>query len=191
MPTLGQIAAAMERLAPSRLAESWDNVGLQIGDPRQEVSRIVTALECDPAVVAEAREAGAQAVVAHHPLFFRPATSLRTDTYTGRTIADLVAAGMGFLAAHTNVDKTRWGTNGLMARRLKLRDVGFLHPETHEPLEKLVVFVPTGHYSKIIDAIDDAGGGCIGRYRRCTFRTRGTGGFQGDETAGHRQGGGL
>lgn len=181
MPTLSEIARYLDEVAPERLAESWDNVGLQLGNPSLEASGVLTTLECDPDTVREARDAGANVIVAHHPLLFRPAKKILADTYTGETIAAILGAGMGFICAHTNLDKAPWGTNRVLADRLGLEAVDFLHREPGPRLQKLVVFVPDGSERDIIDAIDSAGGGVIGNYRRCSFRAKGVGGFQGGE----------
>ena len=36
---------AMDRLAPRYLAEDWDNVGLLIGSPAQDIHKILTCLD--------------------------------------------------------------------------------------------------------------------------------------------------
>src|ERR1700690_3498394 len=46
MPTVADLASAMESIAPLRLAESWDNVGLLVGDPSLELSGVLLAIDC-------------------------------------------------------------------------------------------------------------------------------------------------
>ena len=50
------IMNALERIAPRRLAEDWDNPGLLVGSYAQQVGRVLVALDVDDAVVAEAIE---------------------------------------------------------------------------------------------------------------------------------------
>jgi hypothetical protein len=38
---VGDLAAAMEAIAPSRYAESWDNVGLLVGDRAAPLVRVL------------------------------------------------------------------------------------------------------------------------------------------------------
>jgi dinuclear metal center YbgI/SA1388 family protein len=180
--TLRNVAQALNEFAPERLAEPWDNVGLQLGDPDMAVARILTVLECDLQTVDEAVRIGANCIVAHHPLIFRPLKSIQTDTYQGETIAALLRENIGFICAHTNLDKSPQGTNRVMTDILTLKHIRLLHPPEGEAPRKLVVFAPVGHEKVIIDAIDEAGGGRIGHYSKCTFRTEGTGTFEGDET---------
>lgn len=53
--------------APRELAAGWDNVGLLVGDPDREVTRILVALDVTRAVADEAARLGAELIVAHHP----------------------------------------------------------------------------------------------------------------------------
>ena len=62
----------MEDLAPAKLAEEWDNPGLNVGNPDAEVKKILVALDATEAVIDEAVEKGADMIVTHHPLLFHP-----------------------------------------------------------------------------------------------------------------------
>ncbi len=66
MLTVELLAAFLERIAPLRLAEDWDNVGLLVGDPQGPVRRVMTCLTITPPVAAEAIEQNADLIVAHH-----------------------------------------------------------------------------------------------------------------------------
>ena len=80
---------AMERIAPRRLAEDWDNPGLLLGSPAQEVSRIFVCLDVDEAAVDAAVRQGADMIESHHPLIFRAMKQLRTDLPLGRLLQRL------------------------------------------------------------------------------------------------------
>ena len=56
--TVADIIDVMEELAPGRLAEQWDNVGLQVGGRDWPVARVWVALDPAPAVVAAASDPG-------------------------------------------------------------------------------------------------------------------------------------
>ena len=66
------IMNALERIAPRRLAEDWDNPGLLVGSYAQKVGRVLVALDVDDAVVAEAIERKADMIVAHQTAAHRP-----------------------------------------------------------------------------------------------------------------------
>ncbi|HMO85408.1 MAG TPA: Nif3-like dinuclear metal center hexameric protein, partial [Lacipirellulaceae bacterium] len=86
MPTVGQVAQVLEQLAPLALAESWDNVGLLVGEAQWPADRVMTCLTVTPTTVAEAVERAAQLIITHHPLPFRPVASLTGATTVGRLL---------------------------------------------------------------------------------------------------------
>lgn len=175
--TLAQLARAVDEFAPTDLAYDWDNVGLQIGDPAAEVHRALVALEVTEQTIQAAIDEECQAIIAHHPLIFRPLKSLRPDTPVGRLQFDLIRSGIGLIAAHTNLDRVLHGTNGAVAELLGLRDCEVLDPVSVTRQYKFTVFVPQEYTDKIVDAIHRGGGGRIGAYSHCSFRSPGTGTF--------------
>lgn len=167
----------MEEWAPPEWAESWDNVGLQLGDPARPSGRILVALELTGAVVEEAIRRDVNLVVVHHPPIFRPLQAIRFDSFAGRRLERLIKAGVGIYAAHTNLDQAEGGTNDTLAALVGLPNPEVLQPVGEEKLVKLVVFVPVGHEEAVRTALAGAGAGHIGNYSHCTFQTPGTGTF--------------
>ena len=53
MPTVAEVAAALERRYPLHLAEDWDRVGLVVGDPDAEVTGVLATVDVTDAVIAE------------------------------------------------------------------------------------------------------------------------------------------
>ncbi len=173
---VAEIAAAVERIAPPALAESWDNCGLQVGDPEAQASRVLVALTPLPEVFEEAEETGADFLLFHHPLIFSPLKSVDTGSYQGALLARAVGGGRAVYAAHTSYDAAPEGVSVALAAALGLR--GPLQPlSPRGSLRKLVVFVPEENADEVADALAGAGAGVIGDYTRCTFRTKGTGTF--------------
>ncbi|MEL6616304.1 MAG: Nif3-like dinuclear metal center hexameric protein, partial [Bacteroidota bacterium] len=72
MPTVSDIVAALDRWAPEGQKADFDRVGLQVGDPTAVVTRVLVALDLTPEVVDEAAASGAEMIVTHHPLIFKP-----------------------------------------------------------------------------------------------------------------------
>lgn len=114
------VMQAMERIAPRRLAEAWDNPGLLVGSPNDEVKKILVALDVREETIEQAIAAGCDMIVAHHPLIFRALKAVRTDDATGRKIAHLIRAGIAVFAAHTNLDSAAGGVNDVLAEKLGL-----------------------------------------------------------------------
>ena len=123
MVKLQDVMQAMERIAPRRLAEEWDNPGLLVGSPHDEVRKILVALDVREETVERAIEDGCDLIVAHHPLIFRGLRAVRTDDVIGRKIARLIKADIAVFAAHTNLDSAAGGVNDVLAERLGLQTV--------------------------------------------------------------------
>jgi dinuclear metal center YbgI/SA1388 family protein len=167
----------VEKYAPKKMAEEWDNIGLQVGNPAQSISCIFLSLDLNEAILEEAQASGAEMLIVHHTPFFKPLQSLRTDLPQGRLMQKIVQQGMVLYAAHTNLDATVGGVNDVLARKLELQQVELLTASWHEKLYKLAVFVPREYIEKVSEAICQVGAGWIGNYAHCTFRTNGRGTF--------------
>lgn len=174
---LSDIAAALESWAPPGSAQSYDNVGLQVGRPDTDVRRAVIALDMTPQVLAEARRLEAQLILTHHPLLFKPLSNLTPGSFVGSMALGLAESGIALYAAHTNLDAARGGVSFALAEQLGLRNVDFMQGMDGQVV-KLVTFVPAGHADAVRLAIGDAGAGRIGRYDHCAFTAPGTGHFR-------------
>jgi len=126
------ILETLNRLAPTRLAEDWDNVGLQLGSRQWPVRRVMTALDPTPAVIREVREREGDVLVTHHPLIFSPLRVLDLDTPLGRILEVLFAQRIAVIAAHTNLDAVPGGVNDVLASYLPLEEVCMLLPADHD-----------------------------------------------------------
>jgi dinuclear metal center YbgI/SA1388 family protein len=108
--------------APFRYAESWDNCGLQVGSLQTPVNGVLVALDPSSAVLREARGLGCECVVTHHPLLLHPIKSIVTDSWPGTVIMQALVSGIGIIAAHTNLDAARDGTNAQLKELLGLEE---------------------------------------------------------------------
>lgn len=125
-----EVLEEIDRIAPFALAEEWDNIGLMVGDPAQEVRRLGVALDPLPEAVERAAEAGCQALLTHHPLFFSPVKKLDFSTTVGWTVCLAARLNVAILAAHTNWDCAEGGVSFELARLLGLRGVFVLDPDS-------------------------------------------------------------
>ncbi len=114
------IVNSLNHDAPFDLAEQWDNVGLLVGDPEREVSSILVALDPTNALLDEALNAGANTVVTHHPVIFRPLTHINTADPAGRLLEKALAGKISIICCHTNLDSARNGVSDILARRIGL-----------------------------------------------------------------------
>ena len=126
---VGDITAVLEAFAPLRIQESWDNSGLIIGSPEDEVHGVLVGFDCTPALIDEAVEKGCDMVVTHHPLIFKGVKRIDGKDPVGAAIMQAIRKGVSVYAAHTTADKVIAGVSGAMARRLELRHVSIMVPE--------------------------------------------------------------
>lgn len=132
MTTVREIESFLYGWAPRELAESWDNVGLLVGDPEAAVERVLVALDITPQVAEEALERGCQLIVAHHPVMncaWHPVQTVRTDDRQGRTLTALLRGGVAAICMHTNLDAAEGGVNDILAEKLGLTQPEMLTEE--------------------------------------------------------------
>jgi dinuclear metal center YbgI/SA1388 family protein len=182
MPSVADLVTFLDCFAPPSLAAEWDNTGLLLGDAGQPVERVVTCLTVTPDVVAEAVAERVQMIVSHHPILFRGAKKLSSQTPEGRLMLPLMRAGVAVYSPHTAFDNCNGGINDTLAQLFGLQNVKPLRSKDGKQEFKLVVFVPEADLAKVSDAIFAAGGGVIGQYEQCSFRLAGTGTFFGTES---------
>ena len=126
MPTVREIENALYELAPRELAQSWDNVGLLVGNGRKEVHRVLVALDVTDEVAAEADKSGAELIVAHHPVMncaWRPVQNLLEEDMQGTVLRRLIRQDIAAICMHTNLDAAQGGVNDALAQRLGLEKV--------------------------------------------------------------------
>ncbi len=177
------VISFIEKHFPKRLAEEWDNVGLQVGDPRSEVTGILVTLDVNSGTAAEAAARGANLIVSHHPLIYKPLKNLRSDLAHGSMLSGLIKNDLSVYCAHTNMDSAREGVNQVLAQLLGLQDLEVLNPDKTGILYKIVVYIPRGYEDTVREAMSGAGAGWIGNYSDCTFSVQGTGTFKAAEGA--------
>nr|WP_281497504.1 Nif3-like dinuclear metal center hexameric protein [Ornithinimicrobium sp. F0845] len=116
------VVAVLERLYPPDTAQSWDQVGLVAGDPDQPVSRIHLAVDPTLAVIEEARDAGADLVITHHPLLLRGIHSVATTSAKGAAVTELIVNDIALYCAHTNADVADPGVGQALAQACGLTE---------------------------------------------------------------------
>lgn len=123
------ITSVIEDFAPLSVQESWDNSGLIIGSPDQEVRGVLIGFDCTPELVDEAAAVGADMVVTHHPLIHGGIKKISPDDPVGLAVIKAASRGIAVYAAHTTADKVVGGVSWAIAGRLGLKDVEVLDKE--------------------------------------------------------------
>lgn len=115
-----ELTAWLEAEYPASAAEEWDNVGLLVGDDEMEVQHAFLALDLTETTLQEAKDAGADMIITHHPMIFGGIKKINNRTFTGRRVLSLVRSGIQYYAMHTNYDIL--GMAELSADYLMLKD---------------------------------------------------------------------
>ncbi|MEQ1932268.1 MAG: Nif3-like dinuclear metal center hexameric protein [Fimbriimonadaceae bacterium] len=178
MTTVASVLQALEQIAPSRFAFSFDKIGLQVGDPLAAVTSAVVSLDRSLAAIDYCTEVKAELLVAHHPLIFDPLEAVTSDSHVGLAALAMAHERINFIAAHTNWDSAQGGVNDVLASLLGLREVRDFGSAAGVDQLKLVVFLPVSHLDQVLDAASAAGAGQVGSYRRCGFYSEGKGMFE-------------
>ncbi|PAB58909.1 Nif3-like dinuclear metal center hexameric protein [Anaeromicrobium sediminis] len=175
---LKSLIRSIERIAPKKLAEKWDNVGLLVGDINSDINTILVALEVTSEVINEAIENRVDMIITHHPLIFDKLKTVVNDNPIGSMIHKLIRNNISVYAMHTNLDVAYGGTNDLLGDLVGLENKKVLVPTMKEEYYKIIVYVPTSHKDEVMDSICRAGAGHIGEYSHCTFQSIGEGTFK-------------
>ena len=131
----------LETIAPAYMKYDWDNVGLLCGSREKEVKKILVALDPFMDVCEEAAKIGADLIVTHHPLIFKPCKSITDEDPDGKSILYLIGHDIAAVNAHTNLDCAPEGVNEELAKVLGLSDVQMIEPigENYGLLRKGIV----------------------------------------------------
>ncbi len=175
-PRVSDIVGITNKIAPAELAESWDNVGLQLGDPAGQVSRIMVALDPGGDAVQAAVETGCQLLVTHHPFIFSPLKKISAADETGRLAIKALKNDLSIISLHTNYDIAQGGVNDLLAARLGVEGALPLKVTGGDEYVKLALFVPHGFEERLLQALSPFMAP-IGSYRDCSFQGDGIGRF--------------
>ena len=143
---LNTVLNALQSIAPLEFAESWDNVGLLVGNRNRQVERAMTCLTLTATTLAEAIQQQVQLVICHHPIPFKPINKITDDTTTGKLLVQAIEAGIAIYSPHTAWDNAKSGINQQLS--------AFLELENAKPLQTFATSISTdetlgvGRYGK-------------------------------------------
>lgn len=127
------IATVIEEFAPKRLQESYDNTGLQVGNPEMEVSAVLLCLDVTEDIIKEALERHCNLIVTHHPLLFKGLKEITGKTSTERIVITAIQENLAIYSAHTNLDSAWEGVSHEIAHILNLKSLRVLEPKEGNP----------------------------------------------------------
>ena len=169
------IAERIEKIAPLKLAQDWDNVGLLIGDAQKNVKNILLTIDVTDDVAAEAKRLKAELIISYHPVIW---DGLKEITAAGPAgvVYELIRSGIAVFSIHTALDSAVGGVNDGLAEIVGIVNAEPIGDYVENPAGdnyKLVVFIPVKAAAKVANAVFAAGAGQIGNYSNCGFQSQG------------------
>lgn len=143
------IAEVIEEFAPKKLQESYDNAGLQVGDPSMDVSAVLLCLDVTEEVFQEAIDRRCNMIVSHHPLLFSGLKEITGRSATERIVVRAIRENVAIYAAHTNLDSAWEGVSHEIAHTLNLSGLSVLEPKADNPRSGLGVIGETAPVPKL------------------------------------------
>ncbi len=169
-----ELTSFLETIAPSSYQESYDNSGLIVGNPNDEIKGVLICLDSTEAIIEEAIEKKCNVVIAHHPIVFRGLKRFNGKHYVERVVMKAIKNDVAIYAIHTNLDNVyHRGVNAKIAERLGLINTQILVPKSG--LKKIFTFVPTEYSEKVRSALFAAGAGHIPKFENLSYATIGVG----------------
>lgn len=127
------ITDVIERFAPLAYQESYDNAGLIVGRPDDEVRQALLAVDVTDEVLDEAEREGCDLVITHHPIVFHPLKRFNSADMVQRCVERAIRRGIALYACHTNLDSAPEGMSWRLAALLGIGELSVLQPSEDDP----------------------------------------------------------
>jgi len=170
----------LEEMAPLAYAEDFDNVGLLVGNPKNDVTGVLVCHDALESVIDEAITKNCNLVVCFHPILFSGLKKITGATYVERAIIKAIKNDIAIYAVHTALDNHPEGVNKIVCDALGLKNTKILIPKENY-IRKLVTYTIPENAEEVRNALFNAGAGSIGNYDNCSFNSKGIGTYMGNE----------
>lgn len=177
---LQQIISVLEEMCPTAYAEDFDNVGLLVGNPNQDINGILVCHDALENVIEEAVQKKCNLVVCFHPILFSGLKKITGKSYVERAVIKAIKNDIAIYSVHTALDNHKNGVNKIMCDALGIKNPKML-VEKENFIYKLVTYAPSENANQVRNALFEAGAGNIGNYDNCSFNSNGKGTYKGNE----------
>ena len=179
---LKEIISILEEMAPLAYAEDFDNVGLLIGNPENEIDGVLVCHDALESVIDEAITKKCNLIVCFHPIIFSGLKKITGKNYVERVVLKAIKNDIAIYAVHTALDNHPNGVNKIFCDALELENTKILILKENM-IRKLVTFTIPENAEELRNALFDAGAGYIGNYENCSFNSKGIGTYMGNENS--------
>lgn len=176
------ITTFIESKIPLEFQEDYDNSGMILGNPQQEIQAVLLCLDITEQVLEEALSRNCNMIISHHPLIFNGIKRITGSDAEQRMIIKAIQNNIAIYALHTNLDNSFDGLNALLCKKFGILNYKILSPSGNQ-LNKLVTFCPHEFAEKVRSSLFNAGAGHIGNYDCCSYNIRGQGTFKASDLA--------
>ena len=125
---ISQITEVIERFAPLGWQESYDNAGLIVGRPDDEVHKALLAVDVTEEVLDEAEAEGCDIVLTHHPIVFHALKRFNSADPVQRCVERAIRSRIALYACHTTPDSAPGGMSWRLAGMLGVGNLEVLQP---------------------------------------------------------------
>lgn len=124
MIKLKHIIESLESQFPLKKSEEWDKPGLQYGDPKQKVERVLVALDLTTEVFEEAIDKRVDLIITHHPFLWEETKEENFANAPYKKVLDgrLLNTGIALYSIHTNYDQAKKGTAHGVVKKLGINN---------------------------------------------------------------------
>lgn len=165
---LKQVAGILEKNFPINLAESWDNVGILVGEEQKEISKIQISLDLTLEVIENAVKNEVDLIITHHPFIFSPLKKINNSSIEGKKILKLIQNNIAVYTLHTNLDSAKDGLNSYIAEKLGAANSKVIS-EQIDDVFKMAVYIPISYFSEIIEIINKSKNLVLNGYKNVSY----------------------
>lgn len=112
----------IEKWAPKKLIDTWDNTGFQIGSLEKDIKNVMISLDLDEYILQQAIEKNIDLIITHHPLIFEPLKSIVSTNPKEKLIIDIIKNDIMVYNAHSNLDLAIGGVSDQLAKKLNIKN---------------------------------------------------------------------
>lgn len=145
------ITDIIERFAPLAWQASYDNAGLIVGRPEDQVHKALLAVDVTEEVIEEAEREGCDLIITHHPIVFQPLRRFNSADQVQRCVERAIRRGIGLYACHTNLDSAPEGMSWRLAQMLGVGGLRVLQPSD---ADANVGFGVVGELPEAVDTLE-------------------------------------
>ena len=177
-----ELIQILDEWAPPSYAEDFDNVGLLVGNNKNECKGILITLDTTEEIIDEAIAKKCNVILSFHPIIFNGLKKLSPGNYVNDSILLAVKNDISIFSIHTALDNSIKGVNMKLCEVLGIYNPKILMPKT-KTIKKLTTYIPKKDAENLRKKLFGIGAGSIGKYENCSFSFEGVGTFKGNKNS--------